>query len=99
MNARRRVTMTIISGSVKPVDYYPDARQPTTPVDQVHRKAVYWVISLAALISLLVGFLWLHESVTPRTAGSDQQDFAADDAPRHVEVTIDEALQAVSVRH
>jgi len=80
-------------------DYHPDARQPTTPVEQVNRKAIYWLISLAALISLLVGFLWLHESVKPRTAGTDQLDIVAEGAPSHVEVTIDEAFQAVSVRH
>jgi hypothetical protein len=91
--------MTIISGPVKPLDYYPDARQPTAAVEQGHRKAVYWLISLAALISLFVGVLCLHESVTPRTAGSDQLDFAAEGAPSHVEVTIGEAIQAFSVRH
>jgi hypothetical protein len=80
-------------------DYHPDARQPTAAVEPGHRQAVYWLISLAALISLLAAVLWIHESVTPRTAGTDQLDFAAERAPSHVEVTIDEALQAVSVRH
>jgi hypothetical protein len=90
--------MTIISGPVKPVYYHPGARQPTAATEQGHHKAVYWLISLAALISLLVGVVCLHESVTPRTAGTDQLDFAAEGAPSHVGVTIDEALQAVSVR-
>ena len=45
--------------------------------EQRHRKAVYWLISLAALISLLVGVLCLLESMTPRTAGADQLDLAA----------------------
>ena len=118
--------MTIISGPVKPVDYHPDASQPTAAypasvadffeagrrqssesertgkeaaIEQGHRKAVYWLISLAALISLLVGVLCLTESVTPRTAGTDQRGPAAGGAPSHVEVTIGEALQALSVRH
>jgi hypothetical protein len=91
--------MTIVSGPVKPVYYHPDARQPTAPVEPGHRKAVYWLISLAALISLLVGVLCLHESVTSRTAGTDELDFAAEGAPSHVGITIDEALQGVSVRH
>jgi len=91
--------MTIISGAVKPVDHDPDARRPTAAVEQGHRKAVYWLISLAALISLLVRVLCLHESVTPRTAGTDRLDFAAEGAPSLVEVTIGEAVQALSVRH
>ena len=64
-----------------------------------HRKAVYWLISLAAVISVLVGILYLMESATPRTAGTDQLDLAAEVAPSHVEVTIGEAIQALSVRH
>jgi hypothetical protein len=91
--------MTIIFGSVNPVDYHPDARQPTAALAPRQRKTGYWLISLAALLSLLVGVLCLHESVKPRTASSDQLDFAAEDAPSHIEVTIDEALQSVSVRH
>ena len=46
-----------------------------------HRKAVYWLISLAALISSLVGIVWLLEPVTPRTAGTDQLNLAAEGAP------------------
>jgi hypothetical protein len=91
--------MTIISGPVKPVYYYPDAKQPTAAGEPGHRQAVYWLISLAALIALLVGVLCLHESVTPRTAGTDQLDFVAEGAPSHVGVTLDEALQGISVRH
>ena len=118
--------MTIISGPVKPVDYHPDASQPTAAysasvvdffeagrrqssesegtgqeaaIEQGHRKAVYCLISLAALISLLVGVHFLLESVTPRTAETDQLDLAAEGAPSHVEVTIGEAIQALSVRH
>jgi hypothetical protein len=82
-----------------PVDYCSEARQPTTPAEQVNQKAIYWLISLAALISLLVGFLWLHYSVEPRTPGTDQLNLVAEGAPSHVEVTIDEALQSVSMRH
>jgi hypothetical protein len=68
-------------------------------MEQGHRKAVYWLVSLATLISLLVGILCLMESVTPRTAGTDQRGLAAGGAPNHVEVTIGEAIQALSVRH
>ena len=123
---RKRVTMTIISGPVKPVDYHPDASQPTAAysapvadffeagrrqssesegtgkeaaIDQGHGKAVYWLISLAALIPLLVGVLCLMESLTPRTAGTDQLGPAAEGAPSPVGVTIGEAIQALTVRH
>jgi hypothetical protein len=68
-------------------------------IEQGHRKALYWLISLGALISLLVGVLCLLEPATPRTAGTDQLDLAAEGAPSHVEVTIGEAIQALSVRH
>jgi hypothetical protein len=118
--------MTIISGPVKPVDYHPDASQPTAAnsasvvdffeagrrqssesegtgkeaaIERGHRKAVYWLISLAALISLLVGVLCIIESVRPRTAGTDQRGLADEGALSHVEVTIGEAIQAISDRH
>jgi hypothetical protein len=68
-------------------------------IEQGHRKAVYWLISLATLLSLLVGVVCLMESVTPQTAGTDQWGLAAEGAPSQVEVTIGEAIQALSVRH
>ena len=68
-------------------------------IEQGHRKAVYWLISLAALTSLLVGVLCLLESVAPRTAGTDQLGLAPKGVPSHVEVTIGEAIQALTVRH
>jgi len=123
---KRRVTMTIISGPVKPVDCHPDVSRPMAefsaslggffepglrpwsvsngtgkevPIEQGHRKAVFWLVSLAALISFLVGILCLMESVAPRTADAEQLDLAAEGAPSHVEVTIGEAIRALSVRH
>jgi hypothetical protein len=50
-------------------------------------------------MSLLVGILCLMESVTPRTADTDQLDLAAEGAPTQAEVTIGEAIQALGVRH
>ena len=91
--------MISISGSVKPVDHHPDARQLTAAIEQGRRKAVYWLISLAALLSLLVGILGFHESVTARTAGTDQLDFAAEGAQSHADVNIGEAIRALSLRH
>jgi hypothetical protein len=67
--------------------------------EQGHPKAVYWLISLAALVSLLVGILCLMESVTLQTAGADQLGLAAGSVPSQGEVTFGQAVQALSVRH
>ena len=115
--------MTMVSGTVKPVDYHPDASQPNcgvcslrdrffrsrsseseragkqAAIEQGHRRVTHWLISLAVLISFLIGILCLMESATPRTDGNDQLDLAAEGAPSHAEVTIGEAIQALSVRH
>ena len=94
--------------SVSVVDFFEAARRRSSEskgtakeaaIGQGHRKAANWLISLTALISLLVGVLWLPESVKPRTAGADQLDLAAEGAPSHVEVTVGEAIQALGVRH
>ena len=69
------------------------------PIEQGHRRAIYRLISLAVLVSLLVGILCLMASVTPRTDGNGQLDPAAEGAPSQVEVTIGEAIQALGVRH
>jgi hypothetical protein len=68
-------------------------------MEQGHRKAVYWLTSLAAVISLLVGIPCLLESVKPRTTGAYQLDRAAQGAPDQVEVTIGQAIQALGVQH
>jgi hypothetical protein len=67
-------------------------------IEQGHRKAVYWLISLAALISLLVGIPFLIESVKPPTAGTDQLNLVAQGAPSQVDVTIGQAIQALGVQ-
>jgi hypothetical protein len=67
--------------------------------EEGHRKAVYWLISLAALVSLLVGILWLMESATLQTAGTDRLGLAAGGVPSQTEVTFGQAVQALSVRH
>ena len=66
---------------------------------QGHRKAVCWLISLAALVCLLVGILCLVESATPRRASADQLRFAAGGEPSQAEITLGQAIQAISVRH
>ena len=68
-------------------------------IEQGRHKAVYWLISFAALVSLLVGILCLMESARPRTAGTDQLSVAAGGEPSQAEVTLGQAIQALSVRH
>ena len=68
-------------------------------IEQGQRKAVCLLIPLAALLSLLVGILYLMESVMLRTAGAGQLDLAAEGEPSHVEVTFVDAIQALGVRH
>ena len=69
------------------------------PIEQGHHKTLFWLISLALLISLLVGILCLMESVAPPTTSTDQLNLAAEGAPSDVQVTIGEAIRALSLRH
>jgi hypothetical protein len=62
-------------------------------------KAFYRLIVLAALVSLLFGILCLMESATPRTAGIGQMRLADGGEPNQAEVSLGQALQALSVRH
>jgi hypothetical protein len=57
------------------------------------------LISLSVLISLLVGTLWFMKSATPRKADREQLDVSAESAQIQGEVTLGQALQALSVRH
>jgi hypothetical protein len=67
--------------------------------EQEHRRAAYWLITLAALISLLVGILCLRESAMLQTAGTDQLSLAGGGVPTQGEVAFGQAIQALSVRH
>ena len=66
---------------------------------QGHRKTVYWLISLAAFVYLLVGILCLMESPTLQTARSNRLSFVAGGAPSQGEVTFGQAVQALSIGH
>jgi hypothetical protein len=70
-----------------------------TEIEQGHRKAVYWLLSLAALVCLLVGILCLVESPKPQRASTDQLRLAAGGEPSQAEITLGQAIQAISVRH
>jgi hypothetical protein len=59
------------------------------------KSALYFVISLAALASLLVG---IKEFVAPRMADTDQQLLAVRGEPNQGVVTFDQAMQALSGR-
>jgi hypothetical protein len=63
-----------------------------------HRKAVYWLISLAALGFLLVALVCLLLSATPRAAGADQPGLGAEGVPIQGEVTFGQAIQTLSAR-
>jgi hypothetical protein len=67
--------------------------------EQGDPKVLYWLISLAALVSLLVGMLCLTESWPLQTAGTDQFGSAAGSVPSQGDVTFGQAVQALSVRH
>jgi hypothetical protein len=67
--------------------------------EEGHRDTAIWLISLAVLVSLLVGILCLGESATLQTAGTDQLSLAAGGVPTQGEVTFGQAVQALSFRH
>jgi hypothetical protein len=60
-----------------------------------HRKAVYWLISLAAFIYFLVGMLCLMESPTLQTVRTNPLSFTTGGAPSQGKVTFGQAVQAV----
>jgi hypothetical protein len=66
------------------------------PVMLVH--GVYWPISLAALGCLLVGILCLVESPRPRGPSTDQLRLAAGGDPSRADITLGQAIQAISFR-
>jgi hypothetical protein len=66
--------------------------------EQGYRKAVCWLISLAALVSLLVGMFCLMESATLQTADTGQLILAVRGVPSQGEVAFGQAVQALSVR-
>lgn len=77
----------------------PEGTAKEAEIKQGHRKAVYWLISLAGLVSLLVGILCLMEFAPPRAADADQLRLAAGGEPSQAKVTLGQAIQALSVRH
>jgi hypothetical protein len=68
-------------------------------IDHRHDKAVYWLGSLAVVVSLLLGILYLMESETPRTADSDQPGLASEDTQSQSDITLGRAFQVLSSRH
>jgi hypothetical protein len=62
-------------------------------------ETAYWLIALAALISLVVGIFFLAESGSTRTTDLYQVRSAAEGMPNQGAVTFDQAIQMLSVRH
>ena len=63
------------------------------------RKVAYWLISLAALISLPAGMFWLVGFGPMRTTDPNQVRLAAEGVPSQGAVAFGQAIQALSVRH
>jgi hypothetical protein len=62
-------------------------------------ETAYWLIALAALISLVVGIFFLAESGSTRTTDLYQVRSAAEGIPNQGAVTFDQAIQMLSIRH
>jgi hypothetical protein len=62
-------------------------------------ETAYWLIALAALISLIVGIFFLAESGSTRTTHLYQVRLAAEGIPNQGAVTFDQAIQMLSVGH
>ena len=68
--------------------------EPASPL----KPAFYFLISLAALASLLVGIFCIKEFETSRMTDTDQLSLAVQDVPNQGAVTFDQAMQALSGR-
>jgi hypothetical protein len=62
------------------------------------RPAFYFLISLAAIASSLIGIFCIKEFATPRMTDTDQLRLAVRDVPNQPTVTFDQAMQALSGR-
>ena len=79
---------------VKAVTRHKYSVEPASPL----KSASYFLISLAALASLLVGIFCIKEFATPRMTDTDQLRLAVRDVPNQGAVTFDQAMQALSGR-
>jgi hypothetical protein len=61
------------------------------------RKFTFWLGLLTALLSFGAGIFWLQVTRTQRTTNLDQARFAAENVQGTV--GLDEAIQAISIRH
>jgi len=68
--------------------------EPASPL----KPAFYFLVSLAALASLLVGILCITEFAIPRMIDTDQLGAAVRDVPNQDAVTFDQAMEALSGR-
>jgi hypothetical protein len=76
----------------KTVARYKYSVEPTSPL----KPALYFLISLAALASLLVGIFYIKEFATPRM--TDQLRLAVRDVPNQGAASFDQAMRTLSDR-
>jgi hypothetical protein len=62
------------------------------------KPTFYFLISLAALASLLIAIFCIREFATPRMTDTDQLRLAVRDVPNQGAVTFDQAMQALGGR-
>ena len=62
------------------------------------KPTFYFLISLAALASLLIAIFCIREFATPRMTDTDQLGAAVRDVPNQGAVTFDQAMEALSAR-
>jgi hypothetical protein len=68
--------------------------EPASPL----KRGFYFLVSLAALASLLVGIFCIKDFVIPRMTDTDQLGAAVRDVPNQGAVTFDQAMEALSAR-
>jgi hypothetical protein len=67
-------------------------------IERWNGKVIYWLGSSTAIVSLLVGMLYLWESAPPRAVGFDQPGLARESRQIQGEITLGQALQALRTR-
>jgi hypothetical protein len=100
--ARRRLSMEFVRGkeTETKLRYGQALGRPKYSVEPASplKPTFYFLISLAALASLLVGIFCIKEFATPRMTDTDQLRLAVRDVPNQDAVTFDQAMQALSGR-
>lgn len=75
-----------------------EATSKEAEIERRKGKAIDWLGSSAAVVSLLVGMLYLWEFAPPRKVGFDQPGLARESRQIQGEITLGQALQALRTR-